>query len=78
MVELYFHSAIRLLGVILNKTQRKLHGLMVLRAVTVKSTIFWDATPRGLVDFTDVSEERTASIIRTEDMLRKQRARSAQ
>jgi hypothetical protein len=33
---------------------------------TTQSTIFWQATPRSPVNFTDVSEERTSSIFRVE------------
>jgi hypothetical protein len=37
----------------------------VLSAVTVKSTtVFWDVMPWSPVEFTDISEERTASIFR--------------
>jgi hypothetical protein len=32
-------------------------GVMVLTAVTVKRTIFWDVTPCDPVKFTDISEE---------------------
>jgi hypothetical protein len=42
-------------------------GFEVLRAVTMKSTVFWDTKPCSLITFTDVSEECTASIFRGEE-----------
>jgi hypothetical protein len=42
-------------------------GFVVLTAVTVRSTIFWDVTPCDPAKFTDFSEERNGPTFRTED-----------
>jgi hypothetical protein len=39
----------------------------VLRAVTMKSTVFWDLTPRNLTKVMEVSEDITASMFKVEE-----------
>jgi hypothetical protein len=42
-------------------------GFDVLRAVIMKSSIFWDITPYTPFKLTDVSEEHVVSIFRVEE-----------
>jgi hypothetical protein len=53
--------------VYLSEIRRQLVVFEFIMSVTMKRTIFWDVTPYSLVEFTDVSEEHTASIFRVKE-----------
>jgi hypothetical protein len=48
-----------------------------LNIIILKSTVFWYVTPRSLVKFTAVQDERTASIFRVEQYAKQEKSNNA-